>query len=347
MHISESNLKKMNDTIWLKNEHSIQKRSLTDISIELGITLSGLINIFNKQNLEIHHWNGSMLDKQCKDKLIALFDNINFIEKDRTILKPKELDFYFPEHNLAIELNGMYWHSELQGRGKKYHLNKFQMCKDKNIRLLQFWDYEWINKQPIILSKIKVTLGLGDKIAARKCKVQEIPSQQAREFLNINHLQGSHNSTINLGLIYNNEIVEVMSFSKSRFSKKYEYELTRLCSIQNTTIVGGVNKLLSYFIKKYNPNSIISYCDLRYGSGAFYEKLGFTYSHRANPNYFYFKPNTLITYSRQSFQKHKLKDKLETFDPDLTEWENMQNNGYDRIWDCGNDVWVWNKDNII
>ena len=42
--------------------------------------------------------------------------------------------------------------------------------------------------------------------------------------------------------------------------------------------------------------------------------------------------------SRIQFQKHKLKDKLETFDPNITEWENMKANGYDRIWDCGNMV---------
>ena len=27
---------------------------------------------------------------------------------------------------------------------------------------------------------------------------------------------------------------------------------------------------------------------------------------------------------------------LDQFDSNLTEWENMQLNNYDRIWDCGN-----------
>ena len=44
------------------------------------------------------------------------------------------------------------------------------------------------------------------------------------------------------------------------------------------------------------------------------------------------------------YQKHKLQNILENFDKDLTEWHNMKNHGYDRIWDCGNDVWFWKKD---
>ena len=47
--------------------------------------------------------------------------------------------------------------------------------------------------------------------------------------------------------------------------------------------------------------------------------------------------------SRLQFQKHMLESKLEIFDSNLTEWENMQLNGYDRIWDCGNYVYEWNK----
>ena len=48
---------------------------------------------------------------------------------------------------------------------------------------------------------------------------------------------------------------------------------------------------------------------------------------------FYIKNKNL--YNRMNFQKHKLKKLLSTYDPLLSEWENMKLNGYDRIWDCG------------
>lgn len=34
---------------------------------------------------------------------------------------------------------------------------------------------------------------------------------------------------------------------------------------------------------------------------------------------------------------------LENFDHKQTEVQNMVNNGYDRIWDCGNKVFVFRK----
>ncbi len=88
--------------------------------------------------------------------------------------------------------------------------------------------------------------------------------------------------------------------------------------------------------------SPLGYCDIRYGSGMLYEKLGFEYVSTSQPNYFYFhKSNILKLESRISFQKHKLKDKLPQFDDNLSEYQNMLNNGYDRIWDCGNLVFKY------
>jgi hypothetical protein len=40
-----------------------------------------------------------------------------------------------------------------------------------------------------------------------------------------------------------------------------------------------------------------------------------------------------------NFQKKNIK-KYMKYEDSLTEWENMQLNGYDRVWDCGTDVWI-------
>mgnify|MGYP007037140579 CR=1 FL=1 len=66
-----------------------------------------------------------------------------------------------------------------------------------------------------------------------------------------------------------------MTFGKPRYNKNYEYELIRYCSSKN--IVGGAEKLFNYFIKTYNPKSIISYCDWSKFNGDVYLKLGFIY----------------------------------------------------------------------
>jgi hypothetical protein len=157
----------------------------------------------------------------------------------------------------------------------------------------------------------------------------------------LHHIQGKDKSSIKLGLFYQNELVSVMTFGKSRYNKKYQYEMYRFCNKKEHQIVGGAGKLWMYFVRTFNPVSVVTYADRRYSNGKLYENLGFITVGVSSPNYFYFKKGTILLMSRIQFQKHKLKNMLKIFDSNMTEWENMQNNGYDRIWDCGNYVFEW------
>jgi very-short-patch-repair endonuclease len=273
---------------------------------------------------------------------------VNFVHSDWNTISPKELDFYLPEHQLAIEYDGIYWHSELQGKNSKYHLEKTLMCKEKGINLLHIFENEWMNstKREIWKSIIKGKLNLHSKIGARKCILKEVPKTEAKEFLNTNHLQGALGNSIALGLYYNDELINLMTFGKNRMGKEVEWELLRFASKLNKSVQGGASKLFKHFVKEYSENKgIVSYSDRRYSEGNMYNKLGFEFSHFSKPNYFYFK-NTLTLESRQKYMKHKLKGVIETFDETLTEWENMKVNKFDRIWDCGNGVWVFKHLNI-
>jgi len=253
----------------------------------------------------------------------------NLIENDRSILNGRELDIYIPEINIAIECNGLYWHSELNGKDKEYHLNKTIECKEKGVNLIQIFEDEWYNKQDIVKSILLAKFGkIKNKIYARKCIVKEINKKESDDFLFENHLQGEINGKT-IGLYYNDELVSVLTYGKPRFNKKYDIEILRFCNKKNTVVIGGLSKL----IKKLN-GSIISYCDLRYSNGKGYESAGFTYLKTSDPNYWYIKNKK--RYSRQKFQKNKLFDKLEYFDSTLTEKENMLINGYNILWDCGN-----------
>ena len=168
------------------------------------------------------------------------------------------------------------------------------------------------------------------RIFARKCSIRDVTSKEANKFFENNHIQGKCNSSINKALIFDDKIVSIASFSKSRFSKSYDYELIRFATKLNTIVVGGFSKLLKSFDKK---GVLVSYADRRYSVGNVYEENGFKLSHITRPGYYYTKGG--IRFNRQSFQKHKLKNKLEVFDKNLTEYENMIKNNYSRIWDCG------------
>lgn len=269
---------------------------------------------------------------------------------DRQLIKPKELDILC--NNFAIEYDSLMFHSfglsDLNMfnnviENKSCHVQKTELCEEKGVQLFRIFSNEWLdnNKQNIWKSVINSKIGNTNRIYARKCVIKELSSNESNLFLNENHLQGSCNSKINLGLFHENELVSLMTFGKSRYDKNIEYELIRFCSKLNTTVVGAGSKLLKYFERTYKPKSIISYANRRWSQGNLYETLGFEFIKNTPPNYFYFKgSDSSELLSRVQFQKHKLQNKLEVFDQNLTESENMYNNGYRKIYDCGNKKYV-------
>lgn len=285
---------------------------------------------------------GLLYDKsegEVKDFISSL--KILFEENNRKILKGKELDIYVPTYNLAIEYNGLYWHSE-EHIDNNYHLNKTDLCESQGIKLIHIFEDEWKYKQDIVKSRLMNMFGLNPiKIYGRKCIINEISSKEAKEFLNNNHIQGNVNSKYNIGLYYNNELVSLMTFGnlrKSMGNKSNEnmYELLRFCNKLNTNVIGGADKLLKYFIKTYNPIEIISYADRRWSQGDLYEKLGFEFIHNSKPNYFY------INKGKREYRFKYRKDILvkEGFDKNKTEREIMKERGFNRIYDCGNKKYI-------
>lgn len=288
---------------------------------------------------------------KCEYEIIDWLNSIyngTIIHGDKTVLLGKELDIYLPDKKLAIEINGLYYHSEISGKkNKHYHLNKTKHCNRLGITLIHVLDIEWSNKQDIVKSIIynKVTGGGVRHIHGRICTIQELTPAVCNEFLNRNHIQREDTSSVRIGLFYGEELVSVLTFGKNRFNKETDWEMYRYCIVLGANVRGGLEKMFKYFVKKYEPNGILSFADRRYFTGESYGRVGFKLVSITPPNYHYFKVNnhTTIFSSRNRFQKHKLSKLLENVDPNLTEWQNMQLNGYDRIWDCGNTKWVWYK----
>lgn len=262
------------------------------------------------------------------------------IENNSDLIKPFEIDAVIENKNLCFEFDGLFWHSEKRlNKGKFYHLSKTEKVEKLGYQLIHIFEDEWVYKMDIVKSRIKNLLGIYERIIyARKCEIRIVDKKDSVIFQDNNHLQGSIGSKISLGLYLENELVSLMTFGKPRFNKKYEWELLRFCNKLNYHVIGGASKLLSHFERNYNPKSLISYADRRWSKGNLYEKLGFKFINYSDPSYFYTKAQK--RYSRIMFQKHKLRDKLYNFDSSKTEKENMKNNGYDIIWDCGNMVFV-------
>jgi len=253
----------------------------------------------------------------------------------------KEIDVYIPKLKLGFEFNGLYWHNEIH-RENDYHKNKTDHFIDNDIQLIHVWEDDWDNKNEIVRSRILNLLGISNKIYARKCSVRELGSKEYKNFLEKNHIQGSVNTSIKLGLYYKNELVSIMGFGSLRRSLGYKskegyYELLRFCNKLNTSVVGGASKLFKYFIEKYKPKEVISYADRSWSKGDLYEKLGFNLIKKTKPNYYYIINK--VRFNRYNFRKDKLVK--EGFDPNKTEKDIMISRGVYRIYDSGSLLYTY------
>jgi len=279
-----------------------------------------------------------LIDSSHEKEILDFLTSIGIkkiITNDRHILHPFELDIFIPDKNIAIEFDGLYWHSEEQGKDKNYHLMKTERCLKQGIQLIHIFEDEWLFKQDIVKARLKQILGVNNvkRIHARKCEIKEIDSKTKNEFLEKYHIQGKDNSKIRLGAFYNDELISVMTFSHGNISKGSKlidgvWELNRFCSNPNYHIPGIASKLLKFFQRNYNWKEIFSYADRRWSIGNIYEKLGFWLDSISRPNYWYFKDTKRI----HRFNLRKRPDEPK----EISEWQLRQQQGYYRIWDCGN-----------
>jgi G:T-mismatch repair DNA endonuclease (very short patch repair protein) len=264
---------------------------------------------------------------------------LTILENDRTIIKPYEIDIVVPELKIGIEYNGLYWHSEQAGKTKTYHLDKLNKATEAGYRLIQIFENEWTHKKEIVKNRIRHILGKDNSIRlfARKLVLSKVTPKQAREFFTTHHIQGPCPARVAYGLFNDEELVACMSFGINRFTKEKGIELIRYATAHN--VVGGFSKLLTYF-RRENPDikSVTSYSDKNWSVGNVYEKNGFEYVGSSSPGYFY-SNSTAVRINRVSMQAHKLKDKLEIYDENLTEVQNVTKNGYWRVFDSGQDKW--------
>lgn len=276
--------------------------------------------------------------------------NLNILQSTRKLCDGQEIDIVISNTPYCIEFNGCKYHTEIYGgKDKNYHLNKTKKLVSKGKLLIHIFEDEWFNTKKIVKSKLDHIIGISSnqKIYARKCSIREIDSSTKNNFLNEHHIQGGDLSNIKFGLYYNNELLAVMTFNNKRaFNKTNDhnnmiYELTRYATHQNYHVVGGASKIIKKFIREYNVKSIISFADRRWTlneNNNLYTKLGFKLVKVLSPDYTYYN-SSIVRYKRFhkfGFGKSSLKKKYpEIYNDNKTEWEMMQEMGWDRIWDCG------------
>ena len=139
------------------------------------------------------------------------------IEEGKNILGGSQtFDIYIPSKKLAIEYNGLYWHSDKVRPDPEYPVNKLVDCAQSGIDLVYVWEDDFRDKRDIVLRMLKNKLGISDeeKVNARECEIQEIGYDLSSQFLDEYHIQGRVSGTWYVGLISEDYLVSVAVFEK-------------------------------------------------------------------------------------------------------------------------------------
>jgi len=267
--------------------------------------------------------------------------NVSYTRNSRKIIKPLEIDIFLPEHNIAIECNGDYWHSHEKLQDKLYHYTKWKMCNDRGIHLIQIFESDWNKHQDKFEAMILSLIGLKDDgTPARKCLITRIDAKIARPFVDEYHLQNFVGGT-HFGAFDNeNKLVGVMTFGYTRGSKESRrFELKRWVT-DNKTHPGLFSKTFKFAQQEMNFHEVVSFSMNDWFTGDVYEKCGFSKGRVLMPGYSYLFKNQRTHLS--NFTKANIKKKFpDIFNESLTEREMMEKLGIPKIYDSGKIEWIW------
>jgi len=322
--ISNGSLERLQDIEYMQYEHHVLLKSVSILAEQLEVVPITVQRYLKQHNIEEVSYSGSCGQSKLTE-FISLHPYTTVINSK--VLGKKEIDVYLPELKIGFEYNGLYWHSELSGMDSNYHLDKLTLCNKSGISLYQIWSCEWEQKQDIVKSYINDILKLNNPIYSNDYVIHLLSINESEIFFNTNHIYGYQYANISYGLFLDNELVYALSMNDNL--------IIQHTNILNNNIINGLNTLLLYIIQQHEFNTIIAHTDNRWDHGILYEQLGFVHTNNNSPSYYYFNLNK----NKYLISKREI-DKLDLiWDTNNTEWENMKNNGYNRVWDCGDTTW--------
>ena len=278
--------------------------------------------------------------------IVSLVGEENVEQSNRKILDGHEIDIYLPKHSIGIEYNGLKWHSE-QYKDKNYHLLKTKNANEKGVKLIQVFEDEYLSNKELVKAKIRRIIHEDASlpyIMARKCTVCAIEKNEAKDFINANHIQGYSGCKVALGCFYDGKLVGVMTFQQA---SEGEWVLNRFATDISLRCQGVGGKLFNYFVKQYNPSKVKSFADLRWTvdiENNLYTKLGFKVDKILEPEYRYVHcSQSTERIHKFNFRKNLLSRRY-GMDKSLTESEMAKELGYYRVYDCGLVRYLWIKD---
>lgn len=326
--ISKESRELLENEEWLSDALITKKLPLYEVARQLDCDPTTVSNWAKKFNIDISDNKQSYIESKLYDAISNVYKH-TIIRHDRNLISPLELDLLFPEHKLAIEVCGLYWHSE-KFKDKNYHYNKMRLCQESGYRLLTIYEDEIQQKFDIVLRAIlhKLNCSQEESIYARKTVLKIVDRKEKKLFLDAHHIQGDDKSTRAYGLFYNDKLVAVCSVQINAQGCLISRYAT------SCKVIGGFSKLLKKIKSDFSNLPIYTFADLRWSDGGLYQKNNMIKNGVVGISYDYIIKDK--RFHKFNFRKaniiRKYGDKVSS---DMTERQMCQSLGILRIYDCG------------
>lgn len=211
------------------------------------------------------------IGEQEVSQLVSELVSSEVILNSRSVISPYELDMYIPDKNLAIEFNGVYWHTEAQGKDKSYHYNKWKMCKDAGIDLVTVWEDSWRDNREVVETMLRSKLGVYDVNACDLTVVDVKTFREANDFFSVYHLYGSNLGNHTSALVDNAgspvamlswyQLDNIVYVDKYASSCAVENGLsTLLDQVKKFAVVNGCEKIVGMSDNEFSVDDVYELC---------------------------------------------------------------------------------------
>jgi hypothetical protein len=347
---------KLHDPEFWRQEYLVKKKTLEQIAEELGVNKASCGNYMFQVAPDIPVRISAWVSKQERELMEFLQANyagsilsqktLGQISREKGLVsEPNQinlrfsLDLYLPDLNLAIEHNGLYWHSTLEHPDPLYHLSKTEACESLGIRLIHIWEDDWNTHRSLMESKLLHIMGQNWSLPvchARQCTVKVPTSTDKRVFYEQNHIKGDGQGQVTYGLQDSKGIWRAMVTFKSTATPGV-YDLNRFATDITVRVPGAFSKLLKHFQRNHVYSEIYTFADRCWSDGKVYEQTGFIKTGITPPAFHGVENNFCTRISRRAYTHERLSRRFPaTYDSSLTQLENMAAAGIPVIWDCGN-----------
>jgi DNA invertase Pin-like site-specific DNA recombinase len=292
-------------------------------------SISSVASVLNASESCISDWQKEYniqyeITRQSSKEEILLFQYMNtlcpgWIDHNKKIISPYEIDMMNNDLKIAIEYNGLYWHSENGGSPKKkdYHKKKYLRCKNRSFRLITIFENEWLSDENKVKSILNRACGKCKVIDVSECKIIKINNSIANDFFNRNSLN-KYKDGENYGLYLENDLLYCMSLinNKSFFEFKECYKIGY-----------DITNPINFILDNIKVSGLFkTTLDLRYDDINRYINYGFKLERYIEPYCYYMKNH-----------RHPLIIEAE--------WIKLLEDIkiYDRIFDCGHEIYFIEK----